>query len=132
MGLPDGYDKSPLHMEVVLLESRDQCQTWNVLSRWPCRFQHSAGSFAAARTSDGRFLRAVTKQSLVPGPFLRCHGQSVPECVVLTREGILVGSMRNGGYSWSDDDGETWHPLTGAPACGYQPMIRQMEDGRIL
>ena len=35
MGLPDGYDKSPLRMEVVLLESQDQCASWNVISRWP-------------------------------------------------------------------------------------------------
>ena len=271
MGLPDGYDKSPLRMEVVLLESRDQCGSWNVISRWPCRFQHSAGSFAAAQTRDGRFLRGVwscyrldeaghsgeilyesrdagmswqklpalmdarfasyphrmkqlrdgalviavpyhaawgrdadlplrtsmrleaqnemqmglfvssddgrswqgptiifpgqvvsetdfvelpsadllffnssifaqpgrqmvyrTKQGLVPGPLLKCDGQSVPETVVLSREGILVGGMRNGGYSWSDDEGETWYKLTGAPGCGYQPMIRQMQDGRIL
>ncbi|MBI3866632.1 MAG: exo-alpha-sialidase [Planctomycetia bacterium] len=271
MGLPDGYDKSPLRMEVVLLESRDQCGSWNVISRWPCRFQHSAGSFAAAKTRDGRFLRGVwgcyrlddeghsgellyesrdegktwqklpalmdarfaayphrmkqlrdgtivvavpfqagwgrdadlplrtsmrleaqnemqmgifissdegrtwlgptiifpghvvsetdfvelpsgdllffnnsifaqpgrqmvcrTRQGLVPGPMLKCHGQSVPETVVLTRERILVGAMRNGNYTWSDDEGATWHKLNGAPACGYQPMIRQMDDGRVL
>lgn len=271
MGLPDGYDKSALRMEVVLLESHDRCSTWNVISRWPCRFQHSAGSFAAAKTSDGRFLRGVwscygldgtahpgeifyesrdggaswqklpallddrfvcyphrmkqlrdgtivlavpyhaawgrdadlplrtsmrleaqnemqmgiytssdegrnwhgptiifpghvvsetdfvelplgdllffnnsifaqpgrqtvfrTKQGFVPGPMLRCDGQQVPETVVLTREGILVGAMRNGSYSWSDDEGETWYKLAGAPSCGYQPMIRQMDDGRII
>ena len=55
MGLPDGYDKSRLRMEVVLLESRDRCRSWKILSRWPCRFQHSAGSFAAVKTRDGRF-----------------------------------------------------------------------------
>jgi hypothetical protein len=271
MGLPDGYDKSPLRMEVVLLESRDRCRNWKVLSRWPCRFQHSAGSFAAVKTRDGRFLRGVwscyglddaahpgeilyesrdrgktwkklpalldkrfvayphrmkqlregsivlavpyhaawgrdaelplrtsmrleaqnemqmgiytssdegrtwqgptiifpghvvsetdfvelpsgdllfinnsifaqpgrqivyrTKQGWLPGPFLRCDGQKVPETVVLTRDGILVGSMRNGDYSWSDDEGQTWQKLAGSPACGYQPMMRQMDDGRIL
>lgn len=271
MGLPDGYDKSALRMEVVLLESRDRCSSWKVISRWPCRFQHSAGSFAAVKTRDGRFLRGVwscyqldgkahsgevlyesrdgganwkklpalldarfaayphrmkqlrdgtivlavpyqagwgrdadlplrtsmrleaqnemqlglyaspddgktwqgptiifpghvvsetdfvelpsgdllffnnsifaqpgrqmvyrTRQGLAPGPMLRCPGQSVPESVVLTTEGILIGCMRNGAYSWSDDDGATWQPLAGAPRCGYQPMIRQMDDGRII
>ena len=55
--LPSGYDKSSYHMEVVMLESRDRLKTWNVVSRQPVRFQHSAGSFGQACTKDGRFLR---------------------------------------------------------------------------
>lgn len=271
MGLPDGYDKSHLKMDVVLLESKDRCASWKVISRWPVRFQHSAGSFAGAKTRDGRFLRGVwscygldksahpgellyesrdggktwnklpallpahfaayphrmkqlrdgtlvlavpyaemwgsdaalplrtsmrvnaeaelqmslffsrdegktwtgptalfpghvvsetdfvelksgdllafnnsifaqpgrqklfrTPQGFIPGPFLKSFGQTVPETVTATREGILVGSLRNGGYYWSDDEGENWYPLSGVPHCGYQPMIRQLADGRIL
>ena len=59
MSLPNGYDKSGYRMEMVLLESTDDLKTWHVLSREPARFQHSAGSFAQARTQDGRFLRFV-------------------------------------------------------------------------
>ena len=271
MGLPDGYDKSHLKMDVVLLESKDQCAFWIVISRWPVRFQHSAGSFAGAKTRDGRFLRGVwscygldksahpgellyesrddgkswhkqpallpahfaayphrmkqfrdgtlvlavpyaeiwgrdaalplrssmrvnaeakmqmslyfsrdegkywtgptalfpghvvsetdfvefesgdllafnnsifaqpgrqrlfrSKERFIPGPFLKSFGQTVPETVTTTREGILVGSMRNSSYFWSDDEGENWFPLAGAPGCGCQPMIRQLSDGRIL
>jgi len=44
-GLPNGYDKSPLKMEMVILESRDQMKTWKVVSRELARFQHSAGQF---------------------------------------------------------------------------------------
>ena len=58
-GLPNGYDKSSLRMEMVILESTDQMQNWRVISREPARFQHSAGQFGTARTSDGRFLRFV-------------------------------------------------------------------------
>jgi hypothetical protein len=271
MGLPDGYDKSSLQMDVVLLESKDGCHTWNAISRWPAPYQHSAGSFGACKTRDGRFLRTVwacyetpapkhsgeilyassdggktwekqsamlgdrfaayphrmkqlrdgtivlavpyqemwgsdkplpmrtstrvevqnelqmslyfssddgkswngpmgifagkpvsetdfaeldsgdllafnnsifpepgrqriyrTAQGFVPGPYFACEGQTVPECVVMTREGVLVGSMRNGGYYWSDDEGVTWNPLSPMPACGYQPMIRQMDNGQII
>ena len=32
MGLPDGYDKSHLKMDVVLLESKDLCASWKVIS----------------------------------------------------------------------------------------------------
>jgi hypothetical protein len=59
MSLPAGYDKSQYHMEMVILESHDGLKTWQVASREPCRFQHSAGSFGQARTRDGRFLRFV-------------------------------------------------------------------------
>lgn len=59
MGLPSGYDKSGYQMEMVILESTDGMRTWQVISREPCRFQHSAGSFGQVRTRDGRFLRFV-------------------------------------------------------------------------
>src|SRR5262245_44701926 len=47
-GLPNGYDKSSLKMEMVILESRDQMKTWKVVSREPAPFQHSAGQFGTA------------------------------------------------------------------------------------
>ena len=53
MMLPVGYDKSQRRMEIVMLESHDRLRTWHVVSRQPVRFQHSAGSFAQARTKDG-------------------------------------------------------------------------------
>ena len=59
MGLPSGYDKSEYQMEMVILESTDNLKTWQVISREPARFQHSAGSFGQTRTKDGRFLRFV-------------------------------------------------------------------------
>lgn len=271
MALPDGYDKSSYHMEVVLLKSSDQCATWSEVSRQPVRFQHSSSPFAQVRTRDGRFLRGLwtcysleepqqpgrflfestddgatwkrlppllddrlcahphrmkqlrdgtivlavpyglmwgpdklipvrtakppyaienLRMSLfvshdegrtwdgpialfpgrnisetdfvelpsgdllafvnsifgqagrqivhrvgdrfVPGLYESIPHQTVPECMTLTDDGVLVGAMRNGPYSWSDDEGRTWQPLKGTQSCGYQPMIRQMADGRII
>lgn len=59
MSLPVGYDKSRYLMEAVILESTDDMKTWEVISRQPVRFQHSAGSFGQARTRDARFLRFI-------------------------------------------------------------------------
>jgi len=270
MGLPDGYDKSPYRMDVVLLRSGDDCESWKEIARKDARFQHSAGAFAQVRTRDGRFLgarwtcysleeprrpgqfmfestdgaawtplppmlddrfaayphrmkqlrdgtivlavpyglmwgpdkslpvrvsklpfavedcsmslfishdegrtwdgptgifpaRNITEtdfvelpsgdllafvsgvfgapgrqvihrvgKRFVPGPYELIRETQVPETVALTADGLLVGAMRNGPYSWSDDDGVTWQPLAGSMTCGYQPMMRQLADGRII
>jgi hypothetical protein len=273
MSLPVGYDKSQYRMEMVLLESKDNLKTWQVISREPCRFHHSAGSFGQARTRDGRFLRFVWScysldpaikpneifyesadngktwkkmppfhdphfasyphrlrtlrdgtlvlavplapkwgqgtdhpvraamrldtsnempmtlffshdqgktwtgplpifagqtvsetdfvelpsgdllcinnsifanpgrqivyragNRFTPGPLERVRAGRVPETVCLTKDGILVGCMRPGAYSWSDDLGQTWQPLDGIPQLGpevYQPWMNLLDDGRI-
>ena len=68
-----------------------------------------------------------------PGPLERVRAGKVPETVCLTPEGILVGCMRAGTYYWSDDLGQTWQSLHGAPSSGevYQPWIHYLPDGRI-
>ena len=63
-------------MEMVIAESVDEMKTWNIISREPCRFQHSAGSFGQARTRDGKFLRFVwagysLDDDLKPGEIFR-------------------------------------------------------------
>lgn len=274
MSLPVGYDKSQYLMEMVILESQDDLKTWQVISREPCRFHHTAGSYGGqARTRDGRFLRFVsscysldpsvarneilyesadngktwkkmppfhdahfsssphrmhmlrdgtlvfclmlgppwgkgtdrpvraavnldqpndvqmtlwfsfdqgrnwtgplpiyggqnvsetdfvelpdgnllfinnsifarpgrqfvyrTGRQFTPGPLERVRSGAVPETVCLTRDGVLVGCMRPGGYSWSDDLGQTWQSLQGIPNIGpevAQPMIQILDDGRI-
>ena len=279
MGLPVGYDKSQYLMEAVILESRDDMKTWEVISRQPYRHHHSVHQFGTARTRDGRFLRFIwacysleksvqpneilyassdngktwtkrppfhdphffscphrlrmlrdgtlvvcvplrsrwgtperpvrtsadlnalgdTQMTLffsfdqgdtwdgplpiyggdrvsetdfvelpsgdllfinnsifehpgrqmvyregnrfTPGPMEKALGRTkwgqfnnVPETICLTQEGLLVGCMRAGEYSWSDDLGLTWQPLEGIPDIGpevYQPWMYCLDDGRI-
>ncbi len=111
-GLPAKYDKSPLHMEVVMLESVDSMKTWSVISRQPVRFQHSAGSFGQARTRDGRFLRFLwATYSLIPN----------------THPGEIL-------YE-STDNGTTWRKR---PAfhdrrfASYPHRLRTLRDGTIV
>ena len=111
-GLPNGYDKSPLRMEMVILESTDQMKTWQVISREPCRFQHSAGQFGTARTHDGRFLRFVwanysLEENAHPGEILFV----------------------------SSDNGRTWHkqrPFHGGNLVSYPHRLRTLRDGTLV
>ncbi|MFH1008518.1 MAG: sialidase family protein [Candidatus Latescibacterota bacterium] len=277
--MPLGYDKSQYLMEAVILESKDDLHTWEVISRQPYRHHHAVHQFGTARTADGRFLRfiwagysleesvqpneilyassdncttwekrppfhhphfvsyahrlrtlkdgtlvvcvplgsrwgtperptrttadlnalgdmqmtlffsfdqgdtwegplpihggdRVSETDFVelpsgdllcisnsifahpgrqriyreghrftPGPMEQASGltkwgqvNQVPETACLTEEGLLIGCMRAGEYSWSDDLSLTWQPLEGIPDVGpqvYQPWIYCLADGRI-
>ena len=72
---------------------------------------------------DGRF---------VPGPVFRVVSGTVPEAVCVTSRGLLVGARRGGAYTCSNDEGKTWHEISGLPTCNYQPQIIELEDGRFL
>lgn len=110
MGLPRGYDKSKYLMELVLLQSDDQFKTWKVLSREPVRA--SGGSFAQARTVDGKFLRFVWAcYSLEPStkPSEICY-QSL-------------------------DDGKTWKkmpPFVSEHFVWYPHRLRTLRDGTLV
>ncbi|MFH1006923.1 MAG: sialidase family protein [Candidatus Latescibacterota bacterium] len=112
MSLPTGYDKSPLRMEMVILESTDDMKSWKAISRTPCRFHHSAGSFAQARTTDGRFLRFVwSPYSLDP--------------TIASNEVFFV----------SDDDGKTWQkmpPFNHPELAAYPHRLRVLRDGTFV
>lgn len=112
MGLPNGYDKSQYLMEAVILESRDDMQTWRVISREPYRQHHTVGQFGTARTPDGRFLRFIWAcYSLDPG--------------VAPNETL---------YS-SEDDGKTWRKM---PAfhhdrfSSWPHRLRTLRDGTMV
>jgi len=112
MGMPIGYDKSQYKMEMVILESRDEMQTWHVISREPCRFQHSAGQFGTIRTREGRFLRFVwSKYSLDP-------------------------SMKpNEIFYSSSDNGKTWKkepPFHDEHFVGHPHRLRMLRDGTLV
>lgn len=112
MSLPTGMDKTSLQMEMLILESTDQMRDWRVISRTPCRFHHSAGSFAQARTRDGRFLRFVwSKYSLDPS--------------LAPNEILFI----------SDDDGQTWRkmpPLNHPELAAYPHRLRMLGDGALV
>ena len=84
-------------------------------------------------SNPGRQFVYRDGRRFTPGPLERVRAGKVPETVCLTPDGILVGCMRAGAYSWSDDLGQTWQPLHGAPTSGevYQPWIRYLPDGRV-
>jgi hypothetical protein len=111
-GLPTGYDKAPLQMEIVMLESRDTMKSWKVISREPVRFQHSAGSFGQARTRDGRFLRFVWN----------CYA---------------LGDKPNPGdiLRTSSDGGRTWRKepeFHDARFSSYPHRLRTLRDGTLV
>ena len=112
MALPAGYDKSAFRMEVVLLESKDNLETWKVISRQQSRFQHSAGSFGQARTRDGRFLRfAWSCYSLDPA--IR------PNEIFYT----------------SSDDGKSWEkmpPFHDPHFASHPHRLRTLRDGTLV
>ena len=112
MGLPSGYDKSQHRMEAVILESRDDLETWEVISREPYRHQHTVGQFGTARTRDGRFLRFVWScYSLDP---------SAPAHEILYE---------------SRDNGVTWEkrpPFHHARFCSWPHRLRTLRDGTLV
>jgi hypothetical protein len=112
--LPVGYDKSQYLMEMVILRSTDDMKTWEVISREPARFQHSAGTYAnQIRTRDGRFLRFVwAPYSLDP-------------------------SVKPNEIFWeSDDDGKTWKKMpdfVDPNHFHYFPnRLRMLRDGTLV
>jgi hypothetical protein len=111
-GLPTGYDKAPLQMEIVMLESLDGMKSWEVISREPVRFQHSAGSFGQARTRDGRFVRFVWN----------CYAlEAAPNPGEILRT--------------SSDNGRTWQrqpKFHDAQFCSYPHRMRTLRDGTLV
>lgn len=59
------------------------------------------------------------------------QGGYVPEAIVRTPSGLLVGSRRNKPYSVSGDDGMNWIPVDGLPDSLYQPFMILLPDGRV-
>ncbi|NJD03069.1 MAG: exo-alpha-sialidase [Ruminiclostridium sp.] len=110
--VPLGYDKSEYLMEMVIVESVDGMKTWNVISREPCRFQHSAGSFGQARTKDGRFIRFVWA------------AYSLDDDI-----------KPNEIFYASSDNGKTWQkqaPLFDSRFVSYAHRLRTLRDGTLV
>ena len=78
-----------------------------------------------------QFVRRQGKR-FIPQGVLDIVSGSVPETLVITKEGLLVGTRRGGIYSCSKDLGSTWYPIGDLPHALYQPRIIQLDDGRFL
>jgi hypothetical protein len=112
MAHPVGYDKSQYLMEAVILESTDDMQTWNEISRQPYHHHHSVHQFATARTTDGRFLRFIWAAYSL-------------DSSVKTNEIFYT----------SDDNGQTWKkepPFQDEHFFGYAHRLRTLRDGTMV
>jgi hypothetical protein len=116
--MPPGYDHKQNHIEMVLLESRDDLRTWNVISRWDADSIGTAawGAFAQARTRDGRFLRFIW--------------QAYADQEDAT--GKLIGNRI---YYMSDDNGQTWRlqpPFHDDRFFSFAHRLRTLRDGTLV
>ena len=73
-----------------------------------------------------------TERGFLAGPVFDIVRGTVPERVVLTQSGLLVGAIRGGDYWCSNDEGASWYKIEGLPRCNYQPDMTELSDGRLL
>ena len=69
--------------------------------------------------------------NFVPQPVFDIVKGPVPETIVQTKSGLLVGTSRGGVYACSKDEGNNWYPIDGLPRSLYQPRIVELNDGRL-
>lgn len=67
----------------------------------------------------------------IPGPVHDVVSGTVPECLVYA-QGFIIGAVRDGIYTCSDDEGANWHTIAGLPPCGYQPFMVELPDNRLF
>jgi hypothetical protein len=129
-----------------LFFSRDGGQTWSsplpvlpgVVEAWEPDFvELRSGDLLVMNSTvqggaQARQYVRPTRFGWVPSPLFDVEAGRVPETVVLTDSGVLVGAVRGGGYFASKDEGATWHQIAGLPKAGYQPFITQLSGGRLF
>lgn len=71
------------------------------------------------------------KKGAPPSPQTNPQGGFVPESIVLTSDGLLVGSRRGKPYSCSNDLGENWFKIESEENSLYQPFLLSLPDGRL-
>lgn len=132
-------------MEMMLFFSRDQGKTWS--NPLPILSGQAVSETDFVELPDGNLLffnnsifahpgRQFVyrdRNRFTPGPLELVHSGTVPESVCLIENGILIGCMRPGKYSWSTDLGQNWQPLEGAPdnMDVYQPWIQHLGHSRV-
>jgi hypothetical protein len=132
-------------LAVYLYFSKDQGQTWTgplpvfpgIMAWEPDFVELPSGDLLLLNSAvqPGPQVRQYVRKTelgWIPSPvFDVVHGQ-VPETVARTKSGILVGAVRGGKYTCSNDDGEHWYPVANIPNAEYQPYILALADDRLL
>jgi hypothetical protein len=132
-------------MEMMLFVSHDHGKTWS--NPLPILSGQTVSETDFVELPDGDLLFINNSifatpgrqfvhrdgERFTPGPLERAQSGVVPETVCLTDDGLLIGCHRPGTYHWSDDLGQNWHALHGAPSTieVYQPTIRHLGGGRV-
>ena len=128
----------------AMFVSRDEGKTWSVIpvlpgvtAPEPDLVELASGDLLILNSTvqRGPQVRQYLFQAdggFLPGQVFDVVSGRVPECLVLTRSGLLVGAVRGGDYTCSNDEGATWHRIEGLPRCHYQPHIIELGDGRLL
>ncbi len=129
----------------MILLSKDNGETWagpltifpGVLTYEPDFVELPSGDllFLNSTVQGGPQIRQYVRKTrfgYIPGPVIDVVAGRVPECVVYTQNNLLVGAARCGEYSCSNDEGATWHTITGLPTCEYQPSIVETSDASCL
>ena len=134
-----------LRLSVGLWHSSDQGHSWTGpipvlpgIQGWePALVELPSGDLLITNSTvqGGEQVRQYVRRTttgFVPGPVMDIVSGTVPESIVCTRSGLLVGATRNTGYQCSNDEGATWYPLADIPDAGYQPYIIELPDGRLF
>ena len=137
--------RNQIELTVAIFLSSDDGRTWTGpqpilpgINAWEADFVELPRGdllFVNSRVQGAPPVRQVlrkTRFGFVPEPVFDVVSGTVPECLVYTRDGLLVGAVRNGGYHCSNDEGANWHPIAGLPVCRYQPYMVELSDGRLL
>ncbi len=144
-----------LTIDVCFVISRDGGHTWQGphyvlpgVTAWEPDFVELAdGSllFINSTVQSGKPVYQVvrpTSGGFTNGPMMEIRrGKPVddkvqsgitPESVTITPDGLIVGARRGDVYACSNDLGENWYEIAGAPNCHYQPIIELLPDGTFL
>jgi hypothetical protein len=132
-------------MEMMLFFSFDQGRTWS--GPLPILSGQTVSETDFVELRDGNLLFVNNSIFASPGrqmiyrdghrftlgPLERVHSGTAPETVCLAEDDLLIGCDRPGTYYWSDDLGQNWQPLEGAPSTieVYQPWIQYLGTGRV-
>lgn len=131
--------------QVGLWFSRDDGRKWTgplivlpgVFADEPDFVELPSGDLLLLNSSvqDGPQMRQyvrLTSTGFIPGPVMKVVSGVAPETFCVGKDGLLVGTTRCSAYTCSNDEGATWHTISGLPNSYYQPQIVALKDGRYV